>query len=161
MNFRVETAGLRAAKRRLTELGDDTSTARTYAATHLNISGGDNGVLFVHVDNVCDDVRAKVYDVLDRLDRLLTNFGAELSAAADWYDGTDLASLRRLDAQVPRDTLPAEERYDRAPVVDTVPEDPGTWTPPEDPFGLEDGEMILAPGPLGPDPGNHGGLPSA
>ncbi len=155
MNFRVETAGLRAAKRRLVTLGDDVSPARAYATQHLNVSGDDNGLLFVHVDNVCDDVRTKVYDVLDRLHRLLDNSGAELKAAADWYDRTDDAALGRLDAQVPRETLPADERYQKGPVDDTVPEDPGDWTPPseDDPFELDDDEVLMAPGPFGPDQG--------
>ncbi|WP_110206983.1 hypothetical protein [Nocardioides daejeonensis] len=155
MNFRVETAALRTAKTRLKELGSDTSVATSYAIEHLDVSGADNGVLFVHVDNVCTDTRLKVLDVLSRLDSLLHDSGNELGLVARHYDQSDHNSLARMDAQIPPEPkIPKDERYVDDPVVDTAPEDPGDYVP-EEHEDDEDG-VIMAPGPFDPYTGGYG-----
>lgn len=152
MNFRVDTQALRSCRSRLQDLSSDTSNADSYASTYLDLSGED-GRLFFHVDNVCRDVRARVDDVISRLASVLTDSGLELRATATWYDETDAATRERMDMDIPEPEpiLPGDGYDDDAPFEDTVPEDPGDYTPPEDhePPPADDDEMIMAPGPIG------------
>lgn len=159
--FKVATSALRAAHSTLQALAEDTEAARSYTSDHLQISGGDNGVLFVHVDNVNASVVARLDELYTNLRTLLAESGLELAAAARRYDETDLDAARRSDAQIPLvAAVPPGHRLDDQPdVPDTVPEDPGDYEPPEGHDAPDDdGDMIMAPGPLGPpDPSDPSG----
>ncbi|QIX28129.1 hypothetical protein ncot_17180 [Nocardioides sp. JQ2195] len=153
VNFKVETDALRTARDRLRALAADVDKADAYKSTYLKITGADNGVFFVHIDNVNDGVVTRLDDVLARIKRLLRNSGRELGAVATWYCETDSSTERSMDAQIDRDpTIPTDERYTDDPdFEDTVPEDPGDYTPPadQDPPSSDDDGMIIAPGPPG------------
>lgn len=128
----------------------------TYTSTYLNITGGDNGVLFAHIDNVNADVRERLADLHANLRSLLTESGLELSAAARRYDDTDAAAAaaQRSDAQIPLlDGVDRGGRFeDQSDVPDTLPEDPGDYEPPEDHDVPDDDGVIMAPGPIGDIP---------
>lgn len=158
MSFTVDTQALRTCRDRLDDLSADTSTADTYLWEHVDLTGED-GRLFAHVDNVCRDVRTKVDDVLGRLRTILSDSGAELADAAKYYDDTDRDSAERADEAIaPVAAIPDGEGYDPdAPFEDTVPEDPGDYTPRPDADEPEDGEVILAPGPIGVPPTDPSG----
>ena len=159
--FNVTTSALRAARGTLQGLADDTAAASTYTSTYLNITGGDNGVLFAHIDNVNADVRQRLEDLYANLKTLLTESGLELSAAARRYDETDAAAAQRSDGQIPLVAGVDRDGHfeDQGDVPDTVPEDPGDYEPPEDhDVPDDDDEMLMAPGPIGgiPDDSSTG-----
>jgi hypothetical protein len=164
--FDVRTDSLRTARGRLQELGDDTSAARTYSQDHLEISGGDDGVLFSHVNGVAADVRARLDEVVGSLRTLLRDSGVELGRVARWYDESDEDAVRSADAQIAVLQQSGNSFEDLPATADTTPEDPGDYVPtdhgaPEAPYEPEDGETLMAPGPLGgtyESPSTGGGM---
>jgi hypothetical protein len=158
MSFEVDTQALRRCRGRLQDLASDTSSATSYVQEHVDLTGED-GRLFAHVDNVCRDVRARLDDVIGRLRTIFRDSGAELGSAATYYDDTDRAAAEQADGTIEAlPGIPAGEGYDAdAPFEDTVPEDPGEYTPRPDPDEPDDGEMIMAPGPLGQPPASPTG----
>ncbi|UJP40630.1 hypothetical protein [Cellulomonas palmilytica] len=99
MTFRVDESKLDAAAQALTDLAGDTSTARTYARSHVELKGGlgDSGI-FVTAIGVLDDVRAAVEAELSRLRELTEASARELRLTAQTYRRTDDATDARLDA---------------------------------------------------------------
>lgn len=157
--FQVTTSALRTARSTLQALADDTAPASTYTATYLDLTGGDNGILFAHIDNVNASVRQRLDDLYGGLQTVLAESGVELSAAARRYDETDAAAAQRSDAQIPlvAGVEEGEHFEDQSDVPDTVPEDRGDYEPPEDHDVPDDEDgMIMAPGPLGGVPGGSG-----
>jgi hypothetical protein len=153
MSFSVDSEALRTCGARLRDLSSDTTNASGYLAEHVDLTGED-GRLFLHVDNVCTDVRTRVDDVIDRLRTILRDGGIELRGAAKYYDETDQAAAERADTTIDvLPAIPAGQDYDPdAPFEDTVPEDPGDYTPRPDADEPDDDEVIMAPGPLGEPP---------
>lgn len=157
MTLRAQGSRPRAARTELQALADHTSAADAYKTDYMRIDGGDNGVLFVHIDNVNRDVVACLDDVLTRLKTVLDASGQELATVANYYDDADEAAKQRADQQIPlvADISAGEEFHDRPDVPDTTPSDSGDYEPPDDqpqPPDDEDG-IIMAPGPLGGVPG--------
>lgn len=99
MTFRVDEAKLDAAAQALTSLAGDTSTARTYVRSHVELSGGlgDSG-MFVTAIGVLDDVRAAVEAEISRLKELTEASARELRLTAESYRRTDDATDARMDA---------------------------------------------------------------
>lgn len=152
--FEVRTDALRTGRGRLHELGDDTASARGYAQDHLQISGGDDGVLFSHVNGVAADVRERLDTVFTSLRTLLRDSGTELGRVARWYDDSDRDAVRAADAQMAVLAQSGNGFRDLPSTPDTVPTDPGDYVPsehgaPDAPYQPDDGEVLMAPGPLG------------
>lgn len=152
--FEVRTDALRTARSRLQELADDSASARSYSQDYLEITSADDGHLKNPVDGVAEDVRSRLATLFDTVDRLLRDSGTELARAARWYDQSDEQAVRAADAQVAVLTQSGNGFRDLPEVPDTTPSDPGDYVPaehgaPEAPEGPDDGEVIMAPGPIG------------
>lgn len=153
MSFKVDTQALRTCRGKLQDLSSDTANADSYLWEHVDLTGED-GRLFAHVDNVCTDVRTKVDEVLGRLRTILSDSAHELGRAATYYDDTDRESAERADGTITAlPAIPDGQGYDPdAPFEDTVPEEVDDYEDRPDPYEPDDGEVILAPGPLGQPP---------
>lgn len=152
MTLRAQSTELRAARSALQALADDTVVADTYKSDYMKIDGGDNGVLFAHIDNVNTSVVQRLDGLLSKLKTVLHESGLELATVATYYDDADDAAQQRSDQLIPLVAdVPEDDGFDDLPAVpDHVPSDPGDYEPPEDqPAPPDDDRNIMAPGPLG------------
>jgi hypothetical protein len=159
-SFHVKTAALRTAEDALADLATDTGVADSYKSDYLDITGSDNGVLFAHIDNVNNSVRSALDALFTDLRSVLHDSGVELGVVAKMYDDSDAAARERNDAVITAlDALPHDQTMENVPdVPDTVPEDPGDYEPEDAPEEADDGEQLMAPGPLeGTYPGSTSG----
>lgn len=101
MSFAVQPAALDTYAGALTTLAADTTKAKDYASTHLNLSGlGDSGI-FLTILATNDSVKPAVEGMLDRLQTLTSASGGEVTKAAQNYRTMDRTAAARIDAAYP------------------------------------------------------------
>jgi hypothetical protein len=132
MTLEVHARALRKFAASLAADSADVPTAAGYTTQWLSFTGSSNGI-FVGTDHMNDEVRSHLAKLWTRLGHVLDASGRELGKTATYYETTDHSVAVTMDGKVHAVDIAPGDGYNSQHTnpVDTVPEQPDDYEPPD------------------------------